>query len=56
MGSAHKMKRLGEKAKKATRRDPNLMFPTTPVAVGSFATLGEIRGVLKEIFGECKTG
>jgi len=55
MGTMKEGKRLLKKAQGATRGDANLMFPT-PVVVGSFATLGGIRGALEEIFGECKIG
>jgi len=48
-------KRLFKKAQGATRGEANLMFPFL-IAIRSFATLGGIRGALKEIFGECKIG
>ncbi len=48
-----KVKQLLERLKEAARGDENLMVPVLE-AVKAYATLGEICGALKEIFGEYK--
>jgi methylmalonyl-CoA mutase N-terminal domain/subunit len=49
-----KVKNLLERLKEAARGDANLMFPILET-VKAYATLGEICGALKEVFGEYRS-
>jgi methylmalonyl-CoA mutase N-terminal domain/subunit len=48
-----KVRILLQRLKEAAQGDANLMFPILD-AVNAYATLGEICGVLREVFGEYK--